>query len=404
MANCMKGISVFTVLVDLLIVLLIVQVCNGHPQCLDSRPPFQADTNLSFCPGYVEFGCCTQADDLKLSRRFERIQRLVQMQEPTLWTQECADYAKTFLCQTCSPYAAHIFDSERTHFGSVVHPRAFPGLCGSYCSNFYKSCRGLVQYYMEEVGYMYTEEKMRLMDAVNQNDTQFCSKAAVSDMDYCYPELLSNPILNGNISIEKVTQKGCLCVEPYSHLRFRNPIFLLHVKDGSDRLFIGEQLGLVHIMYINGTLLPEPFLDTIGNIKTTAFKGDERGMLGMEFHPNYTSNGKFYIYYSTFLDAYDDPSGNWDHKIRIEELKVDSTNPNSANYSYSRVILEVYEPYWNHNGGMVIFHIFKLFYLKNKSYKRFQESFSYNVFQRLQHHHMTHLQFVSHLQWIDFIR
>ena len=354
MAETVKGIyaNSISVWIVFLLSLYCVYVCEGHPQCLDSRPPFYSHSKLSFCRDYEQFGCCTPRDDLYLRERYQRISSSIPPSQKGMWA-KCSAFAKTFLCQTCSPYAAHIFDAERSHLDTnyTLMPRAFPALCGSYCKDFYFSCRDLVKYYMEEVGYSYTEEAIRLETAVNQNETEFCSKVAVLDKDYCYPELLTNPILNGNISIEKVSKEGCICVEPFAKNRFRNPIFLKHASDGTNRLFIGEQIGLVHIMYTNGTILPVPFMNIQADVKTTNNTGDERGLLGMAFHPNYSSNRKLYIYYSTPLHESEKYYGN--HKIRIEELKTDATDPNQIDYSYSRVILEVYQPWWNHNGGEV---------------------------------------------------
>ncbi|KAL4237577.1 hypothetical protein ACF0H5_002291 [Mactra antiquata] len=324
---------------------------NGHPQCLDSRPPFQSHGSLSFCTDYEDFGCCTRSDDEVLRNRYRRIESVV---STTLW-EACSHYAKTFLCQTCSPYAAHIFDSEQSHNSTEVVQRVFPGLCRDQCSTFYQQCKELITPYMEEVKNEDTlEEQIRLENAYRHSESSFCSAILLSDNDYCYPELLTNPILNGNISIEKVTGEGCICLQPFE-AQFRNPVFLKHTNDGTDRLFIGEQIGLVHIMYTNGTLLPYPFLDIQYDIMTTQAKGDERGLLGMEFHPNFTSNGKLYIYYSTHLNEYEVSQNFGDHKIRIEELRVNLDFPDEIDVYYSRVILEVYQPWWNHNGGELLF-------------------------------------------------
>lgn len=357
MASSVYGLTVLLAW----IVLAVLHFTKGHPQCIDSMAPFKYKGSASFCTDYTEFGCCTQNDDWNLRNRFNRIKGLIKPTEQILWT-GCSNYIKTFLCQTCSPYAAHIFDTERSSFEQVVQARAFPALCPRHCSQFYQQCKKLVTYYMDEVGSKYGEEAARLNIAVNISQVQFCSIIAVSDMDYCYPELLSNSILNGNITIEKVTQEGCICVQPYNQNQFRNPIFLKHANDDTKRLFIGEQIGLVRIMYTNGTTLREPFLDIKRDIKTTRNKGDERGLLGMEFHPRYLQNGKFYLYYSTKLNNSENKNYleyNFvaNHKIRIEEFRVDPNDPNQVDYYYSRVILEVAQPWWNHNGGEVMCHL-----------------------------------------------
>ncbi len=70
---------------------------------------------------------------------------------------------------------------------------------------------------------------------------------------------------------------------------------------GDDRLFINEQFGRIRIVQ-NGELLAEPFLDVRDKIPALWSDFDERGLLGLAFHPNFKQNGKFYIAYSAHLD------------------------------------------------------------------------------------------------------
>ncbi|XP_052272913.1 HHIP-like protein 1 isoform X2 [Dreissena polymorpha] len=326
---------------------------NGHPQCLDARPPFRA-SSVSFCPAYKDHGCCTPHQDKQLKIRYDRIRLLVPASEKQLWT-DCENYVKTFLCEECSPYAAHIFDAEQISYGTVPKPRAFPGLCRGYCGEFFTKCKNIVKYYMNEVGSDYMEEASKLQSAITMGEENFCNETKLVDLDYCYPGLLTNPILIGNISIDKVSQEGCLCMEPFDKVKFRNPIFLKHANDGSKRMFIGEQIGIVHIMYPDGRLITPAFLDISADIQSSSYKGDERGMLGMAFHPNFSQNRKFYIYYSAIITEYEQQQTSADHKTRIEEFQVSADKPDQVDYSYHRIILEVYEPYWNHNGGEILF-------------------------------------------------
>ncbi len=72
--------------------------------------------------------------------------------------------------------------------------------------------------------------------------------------------------------------------------------------DGSGRLFILDQAGQIRIVDANGVLLPAPFLDVSANLVPLGAFGpgsfDERGLLGLAFHPSFAANGKFYVYYS----------------------------------------------------------------------------------------------------------
>ena len=343
-SNCLSVSGLF--------VLLCILEVSAHPQCLDSRPPFNAEAELTFCPQYKSFGCCTQKDDGDIQVKYEQMRSRV----PAYMWGQCSAYVKTFLCQSCSPYAAHIFDAEKPNQLHVI-PRKFPGLCINYCSKFYDKCRDIVEYFFDQP----SDERKTLTGAIAASPVDpfpFCKAQNLTDYDYCYPDLLTHPMLTGNISNQVITQEGCLCVERFQNTHLRNPIFAKHADDGTNRLFIGEQVGLIHIFYPDGKNLSEPFLDMSDVIKTSSWKGDERGMLGLAFHPNFATNGLFYIYYSTFLyeNLYfyeGSRRKRYDHKIVVGEFRVSSQDPNKADTTYYRSIIEVPQPYQNHNGGEV---------------------------------------------------
>jgi len=108
---------------------------------------------------------------------------------------------------------------------------------------------------------------------------------------------------------------------------------------GDHRLFILEQSqGDIEIIDTNGVYIGK-FLDITGLIST----GGERGLLGMAFHPDYESNGFFYINYTNL-------SG---HTV-VARYTV-SANPNVANASSAQILLTVNQPFTNHNGGHLAF-------------------------------------------------
>ena len=88
-------------------------------------------------------------------------------------------------------------------------------------------------------------------------------------------------------------------------------------------------------------LLPTPFID-IGDRLAT---GGERGLLGIAFHPNYETNGKFYLYFTRKGDG----------DIAINEYRRSSGNPDVATRAASRRIITIDHPYANHNGGRMAF-------------------------------------------------
>src|SRR5688500_18723403 len=77
---------------------------------------------------------------------------------------------------------------------------------------------------------------------------------------------------------------------------YNSPLLVTESPDNSGRLFVLDQTGTIHIIK-DGSKLPQPFLNVQDKIVLEA-PPDERGLLGLAFHPEYASNGKFYIYYS----------------------------------------------------------------------------------------------------------
>ncbi|PYP20078.1 MAG: glucose dehydrogenase, partial [Gemmatimonadetes bacterium] len=89
---------------------------------------------------------------------------------------------------------------------------------------------------------------------------------------------------------------------------FASPVYLTAPPGDSSRLFVVEQGGRIKVVH-NDTTRARPFLDLRGKISS----GGERGLLSMAFHPQYATNGRFYVYYTN-------PSGN----IRIVRYNVSS--------------------------------------------------------------------------------
>ena len=112
------------------------------------------------------------------------------------------------------------------------------------------------------------------------------------------------------------------------------PLFLTHA--GDSRLFIVEQRGRIRIVE-NGQLLDTPFLD-ISNI---VLDQGERGLLSMAFHPNYSNNGFFYVYYT-------DQGG--DSRVALYSGSGNTADPNSG-----LAIMTIGQPFNNHNGGLLTF-------------------------------------------------
>ena len=120
---------------------------------------------------------------------------------------------------------------------------------------------------------------------------------------------------------------------------FSNPTDI--VSAGDSRLFIVEQTGKIRILDTSGNISPVPFLDLASKITTA---GNEQGLLGMTFHPNYKTNGYLYVNYTA--------AGSGTTTIARYTVSAD---PNIANPSSELIILTVPQPFANHNAGDLAF-------------------------------------------------
>jgi glucose/arabinose dehydrogenase len=133
---------------------------------------------------------------------------------------------------------------------------------------------------------------------------------------------------------------------------FTSPLTLVTARDKTQRLFVVDQVGSVWIVE-SGVKLPTPFLDLTGKVIPVDPNFDERGLLGLAFHPQYRNNGRFFVYYSVPLRP-GAPEG-YDHTGRIAEFHVSATDPNQADLASERILLEWDHPQFNHNGGTAAF-------------------------------------------------
>ncbi|MCA9971827.1 MAG: PQQ-dependent sugar dehydrogenase [Anaerolineales bacterium] len=132
-----------------------------------------------------------------------------------------------------------------------------------------------------------------------------------------------------------------------------SPVGLTAAPDDSGRLFVVDQIGQIRIISADGELLAEPFLDIQDRMVALDNQYDERGLLGMAFHPNYAENGRFFLYYSAPLRA-DAPAG-WNHTSHLSAFTVTADNPDTADPASESVLLQVDQPQGNHNAGSIAF-------------------------------------------------
>ncbi|MFD2888752.1 PQQ-dependent sugar dehydrogenase [Chitinophaga cymbidii] len=134
-----------------------------------------------------------------------------------------------------------------------------------------------------------------------------------------------------------------------------SPLGVVEAPDNTKRLFILDQVGKIWIVDANGNRLATPFLDVTGAMVALNPNYDERGLLGFAFHPDYRTNGRFFIYYNLPPRPGGPQAGaSWNNLSRIAEFKV-SADPNVADMSSEKILFDIDDPQGNHNGGTLAF-------------------------------------------------
>lgn len=125
---------------------------------------------------------------------------------------------------------------------------------------------------------------------------------------------------------------------------------------GDDRMFVIEQWGRVMIVE-DGEALGTPFLDIRSLIVDRHPDFDERGLLGLAFHPDFASNGKFYVAYSAPLDFQGDLGQMlwYSHSNVVSEFTVSADDPYAADRMSERILSSTPWPQFNHNGHWIDF-------------------------------------------------
>jgi glucose/arabinose dehydrogenase len=141
-------------------------------------------------------------------------------------------------------------------------------------------------------------------------------------------------------------------LEPFA-MGFTAPMELISADDGTGRMFLVDQIGVVKIVEANGTVLDEPFLDLRGKMVWLGASYDERGLLSLAFHPSFADNGRIFVFYSAPLRP-GAPQG-WNCTNRLSEFSISEDDANKVNMTSEKIILQVDKPQMNHNGGTIAF-------------------------------------------------
>ena len=143
---------------------------------------------------------------------------------------------------------------------------------------------------------------------------------------------------SGSTSIPRI-----MLIPAFPKIQFDRPIFITQAGDGGKRVYVVEQRGKILAMENVDTVeKAEVFLDISSRVR---MRHNEEGLLSLAFHPKFKENGQFFIYYSV-----SDPKRN-----RISRFSLMKDDPSKADPDSEQIILEVEQPWGNHNGSTLLF-------------------------------------------------
>lgn len=149
-------------------------------------------------------------------------------------------------------------------------------------------------------------------------------------------------ILQSSLRLNSQNRTSFSLEDAFPNLKFSYPVEIQSSKDGTNRLFVVEQEGRIVVFQNDKNAKTKKiFLDITDKV---AF-GGEMGLLGLAFHPKFSSNGFFYINYTT----------NKPRRTVISRFKVSSNNPDLADKNSELILMTFEQPYSNHNGGCISF-------------------------------------------------
>lgn len=178
------------------------------------------------------------------------------------------------------------------------------------------------------INYFFTYRKKFI--AINKN-------LSITSQHFKYQNIMKNIFFYFGFFIPVISFAQTIILEEFAN-GINSPVEITNAKD--NRIFVVQQNGIIKIIQQNGMINSTDFLNIAPKI---TFSG-EQGLLGLAFHPQYATNGYFYVYYNN-------TAGN----ITIARYSVNSIDSNIADTSSEKILLNIPKSFTNHNGGSMHF-------------------------------------------------
>ncbi|KAF3330230.1 HIPL1 protein-like protein [Carex littledalei] len=321
----------------------------------------------------MERACCTAADDLAMKDQFTNM---------NISNAACAHAIKSILCAQCNPYAFELYKTSQK----------FPVLCNNtditsapptnsttgFCTVTWDACKDVA---ISNSPFSNDNTLPTKLSDTYKSATDFCTSTHATAIDHtvCF---------NGGISVgfngtQSAPAPQGICLERLFNMTYNN--FQPH-PDGSNRVFLATQSGKIFLATMSPqgsgkTLdidLANPFID----LTDVVLFDNELGLTGFAFHPNFGTNGRFFVAYNCDKSKSATCSGrcSCNSEINCEPSKLGkdqgampcqyhaviaeytvngtSTSPNMAkvaNPAEARRILTMGLPYTKHHAGQIFF-------------------------------------------------
>lgn len=166
--------------------------------------------------------------------------------------------------------------------------------------------------------------------------------------DGLVPDLKEKKLpLKGVVAFPELKWEGFQGIDDNGKTQKLRPMTITHAGDGSNRMFVGTQRGVIYV-FPNDARAKEAkvFLDLRQQVADWKKNNNEEGFLGLAFHPEYRTNGQFFVYYTS------------SKKVRtsiVSRFSVSADNASLADVTSEEIVMEIAQPFSNHNGGSVVF-------------------------------------------------